>query len=125
MKITATCSACGYSEQYKLSADEEILFSEYAERGRSMGRLQDLFPRIPAWIRSGAIDQMSGGFCICPVCAGAETVKTRHDFNIPGWGFIPRGSEFPINRANKKLVYVELKPRVILRLARKGDCEFE
>ena len=40
--------------------------------GRYLGYIQDLFPNVPAWIRSGAIDQYSGGFCICPDCMSLE-----------------------------------------------------
>ena len=68
MTITATCSCCGRSEDYKLSELEEYNLEGYRRYGRGFGMLQTLFPDIPAWIRSGAIDQYSGGFCICPKC---------------------------------------------------------
>lgn len=70
MKIYATCSCCGRTESYELNKEQESTLMEYEVKGRSMGYLQDLFPDIPAWIRSGAIDQYSGGFCICPDCCG-------------------------------------------------------
>lgn len=68
--ITATCACCGRSEEYTLTEDEAVNVLAYQIVGREMGRLQDLFPNIPAWIRSGAIDQFSDGFCICPDCGG-------------------------------------------------------
>lgn len=68
MTITATCSCCGRSEDILLTEHEAFTLEIYRKVGRSMGKLQDLFPNIPAWIRSGAIDQTTGGFCICPKC---------------------------------------------------------
>ena len=68
MIITAKCSCCGRTEEYELTDLEEFNFCGYRLFGREYGRLQDLFPNVPAWIRSGAIDQYSEGFCICPEC---------------------------------------------------------
>ena len=70
MKIKARCSLCGYEEEYQLSEQEEETLFFYGIFGRELGYLQDLFPDMPAWIRSGAIDQYSGEFCICPRCQG-------------------------------------------------------
>lgn len=50
-------------------------------------------------------------------------IKTRHELNIPGWGIIPKVTEFKVARFNQRFVYVALKERVELRLARKADCE--
>lgn len=50
-------------------------------------------------------------------------IKTRHDLNIPGWGFIPAGTEFKVQKFNSRFIYVTVKERVVLRLARKSDCE--
>ena len=69
IKITATCSLCGYEEEYALDQKESQTLLEYERLGRRMGYIQDLFPKVPAWIRSGAIDQYSNGFCICPKCS--------------------------------------------------------
>ena len=69
--LTATCSVCGKSEDYKMDMDETEKLMLYREYGRAMGYIQDLFPKVPAWIRSGAIDQLSGGFCLCPACCEA------------------------------------------------------
>ena len=69
-KIVAKCAVCGYKEAYELSEQEEQTLFFYELFGRDLGYLQDLFPDIPAWIRSGAIDQYSGEFCICPRCQG-------------------------------------------------------
>lgn len=66
--ITAKCSCCGRVEKYHLDEDEYLTLMLYDIFGRDLGSIQDLFPKIPAWIRSGAIDQFSGGFCICPDC---------------------------------------------------------
>lgn len=68
MKIKATCACCGRSEEYELSTAEEYNLEAYQKFGRGLGTLQDLFPTVPAWIRSGAIDKFSGGFCVCPEC---------------------------------------------------------
>lgn len=70
MKIRAVCSVCGNVGEYQLSEKEADTYEQYQYYGRQMGYLQDLFPDVPAWIRSGAIDQYSGGFCICPKCSG-------------------------------------------------------
>ena len=66
--IKAKCAYCGYEEEYVLSADEYKMLRRYEHYGRKLGYIQDLFPRIPAWIRSGAIDKYADGFCICPKC---------------------------------------------------------
>jgi len=68
LAITATCSCCGKEETYTLKGEEVTTFEKYQSEGRSMGYLQDLFPKVPNWIRSGCIDQFSGGFCVCPDC---------------------------------------------------------
>ena len=52
-----------------------------------------------------------------------KKIKTSHDLNIPGWGFIPAGTPFKVERFNKRFVYVNVRERVTLRLARKADCE--
>ena len=70
MKITAKCSCCGRTEEYELTETEATMLAQYRVMGRSLGILQNLFPNVPAWIRAGAIDQTSGGFCICPECGG-------------------------------------------------------
>ena len=44
------------------------MYLNYQMNGRQLGFIQDLFPRVPVWIRSGAIDKYSDGFCICPEC---------------------------------------------------------
>ena len=67
--IIATCSICGYQEEYTLSKKEFHTLIQYGRLGRKMGYIQDLFPKIPSWIRSGAIDKYSNGFCICPNCS--------------------------------------------------------
>lgn len=69
MIIEATCSVCGKVGVYKLNKKEKDTLMSYQILGRDMGFIQDLFPKVPAWIRSGAIDQYSGGFCICPDCS--------------------------------------------------------
>jgi len=66
--ITAPCSCCGKAGNYQMTDREYDTLLLYQHYGRQMGYLQDLFPDVPAWIRSGAIDQACGGFCICPDC---------------------------------------------------------
>lgn len=66
--LTAKCSCCGYVEKFTLTPEESEMLEYYELRSRGIWKLQDMFPRIPAWIRSGAIDKSSGGFCICPRC---------------------------------------------------------
>ena len=66
--LTCKCSACGNTGTYKMNEKESKTYHEYQSKGRSMGPIQNIFPKIPAWIRSGAIDQFSGGFCLCPNC---------------------------------------------------------
>ncbi len=67
--IKAKCSFCGYEEEYPLSEEEALNLTFYDIFGRELGSLQDIFPKIPAWIRSGTIDKYSDGFCICPKCS--------------------------------------------------------
>lgn len=50
-------------------------------------------------------------------------IKTSHDLNIPGWGKIPAGTPFKVERFNKRFIYVLVNDRVELRLAKKADCE--
>lgn len=50
-------------------------------------------------------------------------IRLRHDMTVPGWGFISAGTAFRVARYNSRYVYVELRPKVELRLARKADCE--
>lgn len=63
------CSCCGNEDEYLCDALESETLDRYIAYGRQMGALQDLFPKIPNWIRSGCIDKYSGGFCICPKCS--------------------------------------------------------
>ncbi len=67
-KVSATCSQCGRTEEYELDESEEEAYDEYVSKGGEAGMLQDLFPKVPAWIRAGGIDKRSGGFCTCPDC---------------------------------------------------------
>jgi len=46
----------------------EKRYREGIMKPQQVGFMQDLFPNIPAWIRSGAIDTRANGFCICPNC---------------------------------------------------------
>lgn len=52
-----------------------------------------------------------------------KKIRTSHELNIPGWGIIPAGTSFKVERFNKRFVYVMVNYRVELRLARKADCE--
>ena len=66
--IEAQCSCCGKKEEYHLDKKEYYTLLLYQVYGRQLCYIQELFPKIPAWIRSGAIDQFNGGLCICPDC---------------------------------------------------------
>ena len=66
--LKPTCSCCERTYVFKMSKEETERLIKYESYGRSMGYLQDLFSGIPGWIRSGAIDQNSDGFCLCPDC---------------------------------------------------------
>lgn len=68
--IIAKCACCGKEEIYEMNEEEALMLQKYQVYGRQLGYIQDLFPNIPAWIRSGAIDKYSDGFCICPDCFG-------------------------------------------------------
>lgn len=69
--LVATCSCCGFTDVYELDDDEvESLIDYWCYSGFNRKPIQDLFPKVPAWIRSGAIDKYSDGFCICPKCCG-------------------------------------------------------
>jgi hypothetical protein len=70
--LECECSICGGKGSYLMDESEKETYIEYCFRGREMGLLQNVFPKIPAWIRSGAIDKYSGGFCICPKCMESE-----------------------------------------------------
>jgi len=67
-KLTVRCSCCDKEGTYEMNEEEYVTLQRYQLHGRQLGYIQDLFPKVPAWIRSGAIDQYSGGFCICPEC---------------------------------------------------------
>lgn len=73
------CSCCGKEDEYKCDATESKTLDKYICYGRQMGYLQDLFPKIPQWIRLGCIDQFSNGFCICPDCSPIETEKENYN----------------------------------------------
>lgn len=52
-----------------------------------------------------------------------KKIRLRHDVSVPGWGMIPAGTAFRVERYNSRFVYVMLREGVSLRLARKADCE--
>lgn len=66
--LKCKCARCGKTGIYALSEQESRLRSEYAEKGRSMGSLRDIFPDVPEWILYGSLDPMQGGRCVCPSC---------------------------------------------------------
>ena len=68
--LEATCSYCGEIGVYIMDDEEKEKKIEYYFKGRSMGMIQNIFPKIPAWIRSGCIDKYSNGLCVCPKCSG-------------------------------------------------------
>ena len=66
--LICECSKCNKKAAYEMSEEETKTYMLYQIKGRSMGTLTDLFPNIPAWILSGAIDPLANGKCICPKC---------------------------------------------------------
>lgn len=51
-------------------------------------------------------------------------IKTKENLNIHGYGLIPAGTEFMVQRYNKIWVYCKIGTRgTTLKLARKRDCE--
>ena len=66
--LKATCSICGKTAYTILDDTEEANYRKRMTLHRDAGALQNLFPDIPSWIRSGAIDEYSDGFSICPDC---------------------------------------------------------
>lgn len=52
-----------------------------------------------------------------------KKIKTKHDIQVPGYGFVPAGTPFKVVKYNSRFVYCYIADRVTLRLARKGDCE--
>ena len=88
--ITAKCAHCGKEATYDLDDDEFIMFQLYQCFGRQLGSIQDLFPKVPPWIRSGAIDlPVQGainGWCYLVPYNGKirnHTEKTIVDMFIP------------------------------------------
>lgn len=67
--LHAYCNYCDREKLFKLTEEETATYFEYLVKGREMGPIQCVFPRVPAWIRSGAIDRYADGFCICPTCS--------------------------------------------------------
>lgn len=70
--LECSCSICGRIALCILDETEEKNYKLRMKKGRDAGFLQDLFPNIPGWIRSGAIDEYSNGFCICEKCANGD-----------------------------------------------------
>ncbi len=70
MKLTATCACCGTQGSYETSHEEDQLLKKYYKGETGFTPIQELFPKVPQWIRAGAIDKKGNGFCICPDFAG-------------------------------------------------------
>ena len=66
--IYPECSICGTEYAYMLTKADANKLRRYDYKGRAMGYIQDIFPKVPGWVRSGAIDKYSNGFCICQNC---------------------------------------------------------
>lgn len=65
------CSVCGREGTHKMSDAECRTYMAYKLKGHAMGHIGDLFPDIPLWIASGAIDPVSDGTAVCPECEDA------------------------------------------------------
>ena len=63
------CSKCNEEGKYTLNADEVKNYMNYITKGPAAGTMEELFPNIPAWIRTGAINKFTDGKCLCPKCA--------------------------------------------------------
>lgn len=75
--LVVACSYCNKYYAFLMNPQERKLREEYCfeksiNEARQMGFIQDLFPRVPAFIRSGAIDRYANGFCVCPKCQKGE-----------------------------------------------------
>ena len=70
--LECSCSYCGTEYVAILDVEESKTLEKYWCYGRQLGKIQDVFPNIPAFIRSGAIDKFANGFCICPKCMNEE-----------------------------------------------------
>ena len=51
-----------------------------------------------------------------------KKIELKNDMVIPGYGFIPAGTKYKVDKYNNRFIYVQVNPGVILRLARKRDC---
>ena len=71
-QLFAKCACCGKEGTYEMNENENSMFIRYQVFGRQLGYIQDLFPDVPAWIRSVGIDLYSGGLCICQDCTAME-----------------------------------------------------
>ena len=49
-------------------------------------------------------------------------IKTKRGLYIPGYGYIDKGKQFQVYKANTRFIYVIVGRNTYLRLARKKDC---
>lgn len=63
LALECNCSICGKNGVYVLDNKEEESFTEYIVGNMY---LDEALPKVPNWIRAGAADMRSNGFCICP-----------------------------------------------------------
>ena len=66
--LICQCQKCNKIGRYDMSEAETKLYEEYLIKNRSMGLLINIFPKIPAWISSGCLDNLKKENPICPDC---------------------------------------------------------
>lgn len=65
--LICKCSFCGETGIYYMNKEESDTLMKYRVN-QPLTPLSELFPKVPAWIRAGAIDTLSNGKCQCPKC---------------------------------------------------------
>lgn len=51
-----------------------------------------------------------------------KKIAIAQDTKIQGLGILRQGEKYKVDHFNGRFVYVEWKPGIIIRLARKRDC---
>ena len=71
-KLTGTliceCSSCGELIRYPMKEKDMREYLDRKTNNRPMRPLSSVFPDIPQWILTGAMDPMAGDKTICPEC---------------------------------------------------------
>lgn len=67
--LTCTCASCKKQGRHVMTPDEKRTYDMYLRIGRVAGRLDQLFPNIPGWIRYACLEPTYGGKTYCPKCS--------------------------------------------------------